>query len=120
MCPLTFGTIALESQTLPNCLQEDSAWWWAGPEWLGSEPVVQTDIEMSQMPEPCSLELKSSSKTLHNLLFVHKSPTIGELLCSEEFSDLQKLYRVTANVLRAVNRFQAKRSSTQSFRVLYH
>lgn len=50
-------------------------------------------------------------KQSHNLLTVEKTPTIGDLMSCEDFSDLQKLLRVTAQVLRAVEHFNAKKGS---------
>lgn len=82
--------------------------WHSGPEWLTSDLPVHSVIKSLPMPEPCLQELKSTSKLSHSLLAAEKKPTIGHLLWCEDFSSLQKLLRVTAYVLRAVNRFKAK------------
>lgn len=60
------------------------------------------------MPESCSQELKLSSKKSYALLAVEKTPAIGDLVCCEDYSDLQRLLRVTAYVLRAADRFKTK------------
>jgi len=84
--------------------------WRSGPEWLGLNAPVYLDVESSIMPEPCSLELKSASKSSHSLLVVQNKPTIGNLITCEGFSELRRLLRVTAYVLRAVNRFKSKKT----------
>ncbi len=59
------------------------------------------------MPEQCScLPARHLSRQW--------DPINGILVCSEDFSNFQKLARVTAYVLRAVNRFKAKKSSHSS------
>ena len=70
----------------------------------------QSDIKSLPMPELCSQELKSTSKSSHNLLVIEKKPTDGDLMHCEDFSDLQRLLRVTTYVLRAVDLFEAKRN----------
>lgn len=62
-----------------------------------SSSFIQPDIDLSQMPEPCSQELKSASKKSHNLLAINQNPTIGDLISCKRFGDLQKLLRVTAS-----------------------
>lgn len=76
-----------------------------------SDSLVQSDPDSSEMPKPCSQELKPASKASHNLLVIDQESTIGELMPCEKFNDLRKLFRVTAYVLRAVNLFKAKKGA---------
>ena len=85
--------------------------WCVGPEWLHLGSPIHSDIESSPMPDLCSQELKTTSKLSHNLLTVDSKPTIRDLIHSKDFSDLQRLLRVTAYVLRAVDRFKVKKNS---------
>ena len=45
------------------------------------------------------------------MLAASETNAIAKVICSENFSDLQKLLRVTAYVLRAVKQFKTKKSS---------
>ena len=60
------------------------------------------------MPELCLAELKTNSKLAHSLLVTEGKPTVGDVMSCEDFSSLQRLLRVTAYILRAVNHFKAK------------
>ena len=83
--------------------------WRFGPEWLHLDVPIYS-IDSLSMPESCSQELKSKAKPSHNLLSVEKTSAIGNVICCEDFGDLQKLIRVTAYVPRAVERFKTKRT----------
>ena len=83
--------------------------WCSGPEWLPLDVPFQL-IDSPPMPESCSQELKSKGKPSHNLLVAEETSTVGSVMQCEDFGDLQKLLRVTAYVLRAVERFKIKRS----------
>ena len=61
------------------------------------------------MPEPCSQQLKSTCKLSHDLSTIEGKATIGDLMSCEDFSDLQRLVRVTAYVLRVVECFKTKK-----------
>ena len=51
----------------------------------------------------------------HNLLVIEQNPTIGDLISCEDFSTLHRLLRVTAYVVRAVNRFKAKKKLNSDY-----
>ena len=57
------------------------------------------------MPQECLVELKPASSS-HNLLVVDELPGIGTLIQCESLSDLGRLLRITAYVLRPVKRFK--------------
>ena len=61
------------------------------------------------MPELCVQELKLNCKPSHSLLTADGKPAIGDIMCCEEFSEWQRLIRVTAYVVRAVKRFKARK-----------
>lgn len=74
--------------------------WKNGPVWL------KTSINVTPLPEEipdlCVPELKITGKEeVHNLLTT-QPPSIGQLMDIERFSDLDKLYRSTAYVLKFV------------------
>ena len=110
-CPGITNPADLPSRGLSMIELAVSQLWRTGPEWLKSSAPTHSDVDSMPMPELCSQELKSSSKRALNLLVVDNEPTIGDLIPCEEFSELQRLLRVTAYVLRAVDRFKMKTSS---------
>ena len=83
--------------------------WHSGPEWLHLDVPIRLN-DSPTMPESCSQELKSKTKPSHALLAAEETNTIGSVMHCEDFGDLQKLFRVTAYVLRAVEQFKIKRS----------
>lgn len=107
-CPGITNPADLPSRGLTPMELSVSQLWRVEPEWLGLDSPVQSDIESLPTPELCSQELKSTSKSS---LAVEKKSTIGDLMPCEDFSDLQRLLRVTAYVLRAVDCFKAERNS---------
>ena len=87
--------------------------WQHGPDWL-SQDLTIPEVGLLPMPEPCSVELRSTTRSSHNLLVVEKKPGIGDLMRCEDFSDLRRLLRVTAFVIRAATKFKAKGASNSS------
>ena len=83
--------------------------WRSGPERLHLDVPIHLN-DSPPMPESCSRELKSKAKPSHNLLAAEETSTIGSVIHCENFGDLQKLLRVMAYILRAVERFKIKRS----------
>ena len=110
-CPGTTNPADLPSRVMKLSV---SQLWRIGPQWLGLDPPFHSDLESTPMPEPCSQELKSASKPSHNLLAIERKSTIGDLMSCEDFSDLRKLLRVTAYVLRAVDRFKTEKKTDSS------
>ena len=110
-CPGVTNLADLPSRGITMMELAASQLWHSGPEWLHLDVPIHSEIESLPMPESCTQELKSTNNSSHNLLVADKKPTIGDLVHCEDFSDLQRLLRVTAYVLRAVDRFKAKRSS---------
>ena len=49
--------------------------WRFGPDWLQSDVVLEDKGESTQIPEECSLEMKTSHKKVHNLVTVEGSHT---------------------------------------------
>lgn len=66
----------------------------------------------------CSLELKSATKSSHNLLAAEKEPDLGDLMQCEDFSDLQRFLRVTAYVRRAVRKLEVREPLSQALHLL--
>ena len=83
--------------------------WCSGPQWLHLDVSVHSSDSLA-MPESCSQELKLKAVPSHNLLAAEKMNTIDNVMCCEDYSNLQKLLRVTAYVLRAMEQFKVKRS----------
>ena len=111
-CPGKTNPADLPSRGLNTLELSVSQLWRAGPEWLSLDTPVSLDINSTPMPEPCLPELKASSKLSHNLLAIETRPNVGDVVSCSNFSSLRRLIRVTAYVLRAVNRFKAKESDS--------
>lgn len=88
--------------------------WRAGPEWLRLDTRMSSELEakLTCMPELCLPELKANSKLSHSLLAIERRPDAGDVMSCADFSSLKRLVRVTSYVLRAVNRFKAKKSNS--------
>ena len=86
--------------------------WREGPEWLrlNSPPLPNSEMNQTGMPELCQQELKSSHKSMRSQhllqVSIKESHTIGNLMSCEDYSNLHKLLRVTAFVLRASECFK--------------
>ena len=110
-CPGKTNPADLPSRVLNILELPVSRLWRAGPERLGLDAPISSDVESAPMPELCLPELKASSELSHSLLAIERRTTIGDVMPCEDFSSLQRLLRVTAYVLRAMNRFKAKGKS---------
>ena len=65
------------------------------------------DQEEESMPEECIQELKAKDrKVLHCLVVVEPTTRIGQLIQCEHFSSAQRLFRATAYVLLAAEKFK--------------
>lgn len=119
-CPGVTNPADLPSRGLTMMELSVSLLWHNGPDWLGTDLDLHPDIESSLMPELCAQELKTSCKLSLNLLTrtVEENPTIGDIMRCEEFSEWQRLIRVTAYVVRAVKRFKARKDASNSTSVL--
>ena len=79
--------------------------WRFGPDWLRDNTIPS---ELPEMPEECSTELKGRSKEVHNLVATEPKSTVGDAIDSRRFSSFRRLVKVTALVLRAVEKFKVK------------
>ena len=110
-CPGVTNPADLPSRGLTLMELSASHLWRNGPDWLRSDVDQHFDIESSLMPELCVQELKLNCKPSHSLLTADGKPAIGDIMCCEEFSEWQRLIRVTAYVVRAVKRFKARKDA---------
>ena len=81
--------------------------WKEGPEWLKlwTDPLPLRRTA-DAMPEECVQELRVAFKSL-SLISAESRTTIADLMTCQNFSTYLRLLRVTAQVLRAVERFKA-------------
>jgi len=108
-CPGTNNPTDLPSRGITMKELSVSQLWCFGPEWLHLDVPIRLN-DSPPMPESCSQELKSKVKPSHTLLAAEETNTVGSVMHCEDFGDLQKLFHVTAYVLRAVEQFKIKRS----------
>ena len=79
---------------------EMSLLWKHGPDWLRSIPSVRRSEE-TIMPEECVDEMKVKVMPSHSLLISTESCGIGTVVDCGRFSKLQKLLRVTVEVVKS-------------------
>ena len=70
---------------------------------------------MTHMPEECSKELRAQRKQVHTLVSTDPRPRIGTLVEIKRYASLQRLLRVTAQVLRAVRLFRCPRGGQRKY-----
>ena len=58
------------------------------------------------IPEECPLELKNNGQTTHSLIVTETQQSLDNVLCIKEYSNLCRLIKVLAYVLRAVKLFK--------------
>ena len=83
--------------------------WQEGPEWLkhNSDPHC-SEPGANVMPEECVLELKDITKSF-NLTTAESISTIEGLMTCQNYRTYSKLLRVTAQLLRVVRKFKARK-----------
>ena len=108
-CPGKSNPADLPSRGLTALEVSTNQLWRQGPEWLsvGFEP--STGTEVSCMPEECTRELRSKPSQALTLVNVTSECSLSELIDCKRFSSLSKLLRVTAVVLRAIEKFKGPR-----------
>ena len=98
----------------------DNNLWWNGPPWLlnSTDTDDPTILEDKETPSECLKEMKAQAlrqqqDTTTLLIGTETTVKLSNVMKCENFSDLHKMYRVTAYVLRAINNFKSKvRGST--------
>ena len=105
-CPGRSNPADLPSRGLPALEVSVNQLWRQGPAWLhvGVEPYVET--EPPSMPEECIVELKTRVARSLTLVNTVSKCVVSELIDCKRFSALSRLLRVTAQVLRAVEKFK--------------
>ena len=73
--------------------------------------------EEEPVPEGCIQELRIKDRILHTLMVVEPTARIGQLVQSKHLSSAQRLFRVTAYVLLAVEKFRKKLRETTTLTV---
>lgn len=58
------------------------------------------------IPEECPLELKNNGQTTHSLIVTEMQQSLDNVLCIKEYSNLCRLIKVLAYVLRAIKLFK--------------
>lgn len=82
--------------------------WRNGPEWL-REGVSYQEQQPTEMPEECVTEMKAADRRLIHSLLTSSTPiSIRQIMKCEDYSDLSRLFRVTANVLKFVKLLKDK------------
>ena len=114
-CPGKSNPADLPSRGLTTLELSVNQLWRQGPEWLlaGVNPCSEPQMP-SAMPEECSLELKAKAARSTNLLATSAKYPVSQLIECTKFNSLTTLLRVTAQVLRAVEKFKALRSHQPS------
>ncbi len=89
-----------------------STLWKNGPDWLRSGELGMWQQE-EPLPEECVEELKAKDRRLlHSLIVIETTAGIGQLIQCEHFSSAQSLFRVTAHILLAAEKFKGLGQTT--------
>ena len=82
--------------------------WRNGPKWL-SDVLDDREQQTVEMPEECITEMKAADRRLtHGLLTTNSAPSLQQIMKCEDYSNLPKLLRVTANILKFVRLLKRK------------
>ena len=111
-CPGTNNLADLPSRGITMMELSVSQLWRSGPEWLHLDVPIRLN-DSPPMPESCSQELKSKTKPSHTLLAADETSTVGSVMHCEDFGDLQKLFRVTAYILKQWNNSRSRGACEQ-------
>ena len=115
-CPGSMNPADLPSRGIKASELVKSHTWWNGPAFLY---LPETEWPTSRNAESNEIALQETVKrpTLPTHTLVTKEnptpPNISELMNCGDFSDLTKLFRVTAYVLRFIDRVKCPRKSTE-------
>ena len=110
-CPGISNPADLPSRGLTALDVSVNQLWRRGPEWLNKDSVaLHTKFETDDMPEECSYELKAAIMKSINLVTTDSRSAIDDLMTCQNYSNLSRLLRVTAQVVRAVRRFKRVKS----------
>jgi hypothetical protein len=95
----------LPSRGLPLIELSVSKLWRNGPSWLTSQEYENP--QEIEMPEECTVEMRSKDRnTVLNLLTTEEKVGISRIVNCEDYSSIIRLFRVTAYVLRFVDRLK--------------
>ena len=109
-CPTSQNPSDIASRGIECSKIQNNQLWWNGPIFLKSTPEFWPKFELDVNNEP-ELKEKSSTITIHSNVLVNLSETqqnLSEIFTCEHYSSLDKLFRVTAIVLKFVNNLKRK------------
>ena len=109
-CPGKSNPADLPSRGLSALEVSVNPLWRQGPEWLRTDVEPCVEGEPSSMPEECVIELRREFTQSLALVNIEPECVVSDLIDCERYSNLTKLLRVTAQVLRAVEAFKSKQS----------
>ena len=104
-CPGTENPVDLPSRGLTPMELALSGLWASGPKWLGEKSTDSPPPEIS-MPEGCTTELrvKDQPQTINFLATSENAPDLSAAIDCRKYSSIQKLLKVTAHVVRFVDK----------------
>ena len=112
-CPGADNPADLLSRGMDCRELENSVLWWNGPKWLTSFEGLENRKEIAEepVPEACLVEMRvKDRKTVTTALAMNSEPTmLCNIIQSEAFSNLGRLLRVTALVLKFIKLLKAQR-----------
>ncbi len=112
-CPGKTNPADIPSRGLTFLELSVSVLWRSGPEWLREDITPREDSEPTNIPLECADELAGKNQHVHNLLVPETKPTVGEVMNCSDYRSMSRLLRVTAYLLRAVEKFK-NRSPTRN------
>lgn len=103
-CPGKVNPADLGSRGMQGDELKDSSLWWHGPQWLSGDESGWPGFSIERTQESEEEERRSAVM----MVGVEEVKSIAEVINIEHYSDLSRLFRVSAWVLRFVNNLVAK------------
>ena len=105
--PADIPSRGLAAQELQQCQM-----WWHGPAWIGKGNNEKWEKE--ELPEGCKSELCSKERS--TVLLTNISEGIGNIISLNAFSRINKLFRLTALVLKAMGKMRRSEATEIGYR----
>ena len=102
-CPGIENLADLPSRGMTTTELSGSRLWHYGPDWLVNSPPSQT--EDMEVPNECWREIKTGT---HVLLMADRSRSLSNVMCFENYSSLLRLLRVTAYIIRFIEKLKSR------------
>ena len=110
-CPSKINPADVLSRGAKASMLRENSLWWRGPDFLCKTPEYWPTVDHNASTDTCDFDTDGESVSM-NLAIANKQG-LHEIISVERFSNLSKLIRVTAFILRFVRNIRARMSKTE-------